>query len=166
MYGVESLDEQILKDVNKGINVEQINKALVLTRKAKIESRISLIIGTTTETKLSLAKTKRDLLKLDTDFFQVFIAVPMPGSQFYTDAKAEGRVLNENWEDYNLSKVLYRHPVFTEKELFREQRNMYLKFYLRPKIIFNLLLSISSVNAIKNIIRGFSGFIKIIFSSK
>jgi radical SAM superfamily enzyme YgiQ (UPF0313 family) len=166
MYGVESLDETILKDVNKGINIEQINKALILTRKAKIESRISLIIGTPTETRQTLAKTKKDLLKLDTDFFQAFIAVPMPGSQFYTDAKAEGRVINENWEDYNLSKVLYRHPVFTEKELFKEQRNMYLKFYLRPRIIFNLIKSINSLNALKNVLRGFSGFIKIIFTSK
>ena len=166
MYGVESLDETILRDVKKGINVEQINKALILTRKAKIESRISLIIGTPTETRKTLAKTKRDLLKLDTDFFQAFIAVPMPGSQFYVDAKAEGRIINENWTDYNLSKVLYRHPVFTEKELFNEQRNMYLRFYLRPRIIFNLIKSINSLNALNNVLRGFSGFIKIIFTSK
>ncbi len=166
MYGVESLDESILKDVRKGINIEQINKALILTRKAKIESRISLIIGTPTETRESLAKTKKDLLKLDTDFFQAFIAVPMPGSQFYIDAKAEGRIINENWADYNLSKVLYRHSVFTEKELFKEQRNMYLKFYLRPRIVFNLIKSVNSLNAVKNILRGFSGFIQIIFTSK
>jgi radical SAM superfamily enzyme YgiQ (UPF0313 family) len=166
MYGVESLDETILRDVNKGINVEQINKALILTRKAKIESRISLIIGTPTETHETLAKTKRDLLKLDTDFFQAFIAVPMPGSQFYIDAKTEGRVINENWEDYNLSKVLYRHPVFSEKELFKEQRNMYIKFYLRPRIIFNLIKSLNSLNAVKNVFRGFSGFLKIIATSK
>lgn len=88
----------------------------------------------------------------------------MPGSQFYIDAKAENRVINENWCDYDLSKVLYKHPVFTEKELFKEQRSMYFKFYFRPHIIFNLLLSINSFNAIKNIYRGFVGFVKIIIS--
>ncbi|MGI6320417.1 MAG: B12-binding domain-containing radical SAM protein [Bacteroidales bacterium] len=166
MYGVESLDERVLKDVNKGINIKQINEALILTRKAKIESRISLIIGTPTETRESLNKTKRELLKLDTDFFQTFIAVPMPGSKFFDEALAQNRLINTNWNEYDLSKVLYRHSVFTEKELFREQRNMYLRFYLRPKIIFNLFKSINSFTAIKNIFRGFSGFIQIILSSK
>lgn len=166
MYGVESLDERVLKDVNKGINIKQINEALILTRKAKIESRISLIIGTPTETRESLNKTKRELLKLDTDFFQTFIAVPMPGSKFFDEALAQNRLINTNWNEYDLSKVLYRHSVFTEKELFREQRNMYLRFYLRSKIIFNLFKSINSFTAIKNVFRGFSGFIQIILSSK
>ncbi len=164
MYGAESLDEKILLDVKKGITVEQIQKALILTRKAGIESRISLIIGTPTETRESLEKTGKKLLKLDTDFFQVFIAVPMPGSQFYIEAKNEGRVINENWADYNLSKVLYKHKIFTEKELFAIQRKLYLKFYLRPKIIFNTIKSINSWNAIKNALRGLKGFVKIVSS--
>jgi anaerobic magnesium-protoporphyrin IX monomethyl ester cyclase len=164
MYGVESLDEGVLKDIKKGITVDQIKSALISTRKAKIESRISLIIGTATETRESLDRTKRDLLKLDTDFFQTFIAVPMPGSQFYVDAKKEGRVINENWDDYNLSKVMYNHPVFTEKELFKEQRLLYLRFYLRLKIIFRMIAKLNSPTAIKNVLIGLKGFIKIISS--
>lgn len=166
MYGVESLDEKILKDIKKGISIEQINKALKLTRKAKIESRVSLIIGTATETRETLSKTKKDLLKLDTDFFQVFIAVPMPGSQFFIDAKAENKIINENWPDYDLSKVLYRHPIFSEKELFKEQRSMYMKFYLRPRIIFNFFKKLTSFTALTNMFRGLFGFFKIIRFSK
>lgn len=164
MYGAESMDEGILKSVKKGITVPQIKKALELTSKVKIESRVSVIIGTPNETKETIDKTKKEILKLNTDFLQVFIAIPMPGSQFYIDAKKEDRVISENWEDYNLSKVLYKHPVFSEKELFKIQRNLYLSFYLRPKIIFKYISRINSFNALKNILRGFSGFIKIIFS--
>jgi len=162
MYGVESLDEGILADIQKGITTGQIELALKQTRAAGIESRISLIIGTPNETHQTLEKTLKGLLKLETDFFQTFIAVPMPGSQFYKDAKVEGRVINENWADYNLSKVLYRHRIFSENELFRMQRTMYLRFYLRCKIIFRLLRKLNSFTAIINVFNGLKGFIRIV----
>jgi anaerobic magnesium-protoporphyrin IX monomethyl ester cyclase len=162
MYGVESMDEEILLSVKKGITVPQIKAALIQTRKAGIESRISVIIGNPKDTPETMHKTQKELLKLKTDFLQVFIAIPMPGSQFYKEAKAENRVLSENWEDYNLSKVLYRHPVFTEKQLFKIQRQYYLSFYLRPGIVFRHISKIRSWNAVRNIFNGFLGFLKII----
>jgi len=90
----------------------------------------------------------------------------MPGSQFFIDAKAENRIISENWSDYDLSKVLYRHPIFSEKELFKAQRSMYMKFYLRPIIIFNYLKKLSSFTALANMFRGILGFLKIIRFSK
>ncbi len=162
MYGVESLDEDILQSFNKGITVPQIKAALNATRSVGIESRISLIIGNPKDTRETLQKTKKETLKLKTDFLQVFIAIPMPGSQFYIEAKAENRVLSENWEDFNLSKVLYKHPLFSEKELFKIQRQFYLSFYLRFSIIFRYLLKINSWNALKNVFMGFKGFLKIV----
>lgn len=162
MYGVESMDEEILLSIKKGITVPQIKTALNLTRKVGIESRISVIIGNPKDTPETLQKTQKELLKLKTDFLQVFIAIPMPGSQFYKEAKAENRVLSENWENYNLSKVLYKHPVFTEKQLFKIQRQYYLAFYLRFGIILRYLSKIRSFNAVRNIFNGFLGFLKII----
>jgi anaerobic magnesium-protoporphyrin IX monomethyl ester cyclase len=162
MYGVESMDEDILKSFNKGITVPQIKAALDATRQAGIESRISLIIGNPMDTRETLAKTKKETLKLKTDFLQVFIAIPMPGSQFYLDAKAENRILSENWEDFNLSKVLYRHPIFSEKDLFKIQRSFYLSFYLRFSIIFRYVRKINSWHALKNVLMGFRGFLKIV----
>jgi radical SAM superfamily enzyme YgiQ (UPF0313 family) len=162
MYGVESMDEEILRSFNKGITVPQIKAALIATRQAGIESRISLIIGNPKDTWETLEKTRKETLKLKTDFLQVFIAIPMPGSQFYIEAKAENRVLSENWEDYNLSKVLYKHPLFSEKELFKLQRKFYLSFYLRFSIMFKYLLKLNSFNAVRNVFTGFKGFLKIV----
>jgi anaerobic magnesium-protoporphyrin IX monomethyl ester cyclase len=162
MYGVESMDEGVLQSFNKGISIPQIREALDITRRCGIESRSSLIIGSPAETPETIRRTRKEVLKLRTDFLQVFIAVPMPGSQFYLDAKAENRVISENWEDYNLSKVLYRHPVFTEKQLFKMQRQFYLAFYLRFKIILRYLLKINSWNAVRNVVNGFRGFLKIV----
>lgn len=162
MYGVESMDEEILKKIDKSITVTQIRNALEQTRKAGIESRISLIIGTPHETHESIKKTKTEMLKLKTDFLQVFIAIPMPGSQFYFEAKAQNRLLSENWTDFNLSKVIYKHPVFNEKELFALQRQLYIAFYLRFRVLVRFILNIKSLSAIKNIFTGFKGFLKII----
>jgi anaerobic magnesium-protoporphyrin IX monomethyl ester cyclase len=89
MYGVESMDENILKSFNKGITIPEIRSALENTRKSGIESRVSLIIGSPDDTYLTMEKTRKEVLKLKTDFLQVFIAIPMPGSQFYLDALAE-----------------------------------------------------------------------------
>jgi radical SAM superfamily enzyme YgiQ (UPF0313 family) len=164
MYGVESLDEEVLLSYRKGITVPQIKAALEMTRKSGIESRSSLIIGGPKDTPETHRKTKTELLKLKTDFLQVFIAIPMPGSRFYKEAKAEGRVLSENWEDFNLSKVLYKHPVFSEKELFALQRQYYLAFYLRFSVMFRYLRMINSWNALRNVFNGLKGFIQIVTS--
>lgn len=166
MYGIESMNDDILKKLKKGITVNQIKTALELTKKAGIESRISLIIGTPHETHETINTTKKQILRLKTDFLQVFIAVPMPGSQFFLEAKAQNRLLSEHWADYNLSKVLYKHPVFTEQELFRIQRQFYISFYLRFKIIWLYISKLNSLTALKNILRGINGFMKIISVKK
>ncbi len=162
MYGVESMDDDILLSIKKGITVNQIKNALKLTREIGIETRSAFIIGNPHDTVETLKKTKEAMLKLPTDFIQVMIAIPMPGSQFYLDAQKEGRLLSKCWTDFDLSKVVYRHPRFTEKELKKIQRQYYISFYLRFKIIFLYISQLNSLAAFKNILRGLRGFLNII----
>lgn len=62
--------------------------------------------------------------------------------------------------------TVLKEQIFSEKELFKAQRSMYIKFYLRPIIIFNYLKKLSSFTALANMFRGILGFLKIIRFSK
>ena len=56
-FGVESGDEQILKDSKKGITVEQIRMAVKLTKKVGLKFGCYFIIGHPFETVKSIKKT-------------------------------------------------------------------------------------------------------------
>ena len=164
MYGVESLDENVLKSINKNFTAEQIKKALELTHSVGLESRVSVMIGNPADTYSSIRKTRKEMLKLKADFLQVFIAIPMPGSEFYKNAIEEKRLKSQKWSDYDLSKVLYQHPLFSEKQLFKMQKQFYISFYFRFKYIVRTFGKLDSFSSFKQLLNGFLGFFKIIIS--
>ena len=57
MYGFETTDENILKNINKRTTLDQFQNAIVWTRAAKINIRGAFMLGNPGETSTSLEKT-------------------------------------------------------------------------------------------------------------
>jgi len=140
-FGVESADSEILKIIKKGITIEQVRNAITWCRKVGIKTKGFFIIGHPGETIDTLNKTIKFACDLELDDIVATINTPIPGSPQYYFIKKYGSFDETDWSQFN-----YWRPVFvpfglTKELLLKKQKEMYSKFYLRPRILFRYFVS-------------------------
>ena len=97
--GVESGSERILKKIKKGINKEQIRRAVSLIKDVGIDLTIYLMIGFPTETDSEVHETIEFARELDPNYYSLSILAPYPGTEIYDDVIRSGITLpKEHWE--------------------------------------------------------------------
>jgi radical SAM superfamily enzyme YgiQ (UPF0313 family) len=93
-YGIESLDEKVLKNMNKKLTIKQINQGVNNTIMEKISPGLNLIWGNIGDSESSLRKSV-DFILSHTDYSQMRTirpVTPYPGSELYYDAIKEGKL--------------------------------------------------------------------------
>ena len=134
-FGVESLDQKILENASKNITLEQVKKIVDLCKKYKISSQLHLIFGLPGETKDTINKTIREVIKLDPDYAQFYCAVPFPGTKFRDYVLRNNYLHNVPWSVYEISNAIVSYPNLPNKQIEAGRKKAYRKFYLRPKYI-------------------------------
>jgi len=142
-FGVESGDDALLAAAHKGINKEMIRRAVRETREAGILVDNFYIIGLPGETRASIKRTIRFAVELNSDFANFFVLVPYPGTEvFAMAARGEGglRLLTRDWDLYGIQmgRALELDRL-SRSQLERWQLRAYLRFYLRPSRLRNML---------------------------
>lgn len=161
-YGVESLDDGILKSINKRINTAQITDIIRKTHDAKILSRTYIMVGHLNDTHQTIMTTIKRLKSLKTDFVTVQVSSPLPGSALFEQAKKMNLIKSTNWDHYDWSFLVMKHPVLTEEEIYKYINKIYLSFYLRFSFIFKMLKMISSYEGFKKVIKGIFIYMKLL----
>ncbi|MFX1275772.1 MAG: B12-binding domain-containing radical SAM protein [Promethearchaeota archaeon] len=156
MYGVETIDETVLKNINKKINVSQIIKAVKWTKKVGIECRLAFMVGNPGDTKENIMKNISFVNLLNPDYLIVNITTPYPGTEMFKWAKEKNLILTYNWDDYDLSKPIMKLENLNENEIKDLYQLMFRKFYFRPRYILKRIFSIKSVGDIKILLEGFN----------
>ncbi|HTY75394.1 MAG TPA: radical SAM protein, partial [Candidatus Nanoarchaeia archaeon] len=145
-YGVETASSRLLKSTEKGITVEGIEKALKLTREARIETIVNLIHGLPGETVSDIELTFQFLKRNRENIDQLHstIAVILPGTALHERGKRLGLIDDEVWFSYNsnhpllsLDPSLRRLPPYLEnfklEELIRFLRLTNILFHSRKR---------------------------------
>jgi anaerobic magnesium-protoporphyrin IX monomethyl ester cyclase len=86
-FGAESGSQAVLDAMNKGITVEQIDKAAELCRRLDIETYLYMMVGYPGETWSDLERSARLLRRTRPDDFSTTIAYPLPGTPFYEEVR-------------------------------------------------------------------------------
>ncbi|MBU1169612.1 MAG: B12-binding domain-containing radical SAM protein [Proteobacteria bacterium] len=161
-YGIEAGDVDILRQVDKGISIDNAKEAIRWTKEAGIETRAFYIFGFPGETRKSMNETLTLALKLNTDFAMFNIAIPLPGTAMYDQAKAEGLLLYDGMDLYDRTDgphPLIRLTDVSESELVIFYRDAYKRYYLRPLYILRQLMGIRSFNDIRRYAKGLFSFL-------
>lgn len=110
-YGIESLDEQVLRQMNKHLTPDQIVKGIEETLKVGISPGLNLIWGNIGDTKRSLWKSVQFLLKYDDQGQMRTIrpVQPYPGSALFLEAKKRG-LIKDVADFYENKHVHTEHP--------------------------------------------------------
>ncbi len=160
-YGVESLDQDCLDAINKGIKVEQAENVIRLTKQAGIEARANFILGLPHETPQKAKAMVKRIIKLNPDYVKFNILTPYPGTLMYEAVKS-GRwgIFNEDYDratGYFATFLPQGYKSFAELESVR--RYAFTRFHFRPRYIFDKILKIRSLNDLKKYWRGFRALI-------
>jgi radical SAM superfamily enzyme YgiQ (UPF0313 family) len=103
-YGIESLDNEVLKNMRKGLTEDIITKGIETTLKVGISPGLNIIWGNLGDTKETLRKSVKFLLKYD-DLSQIRtirFVTPYPGTELYNIALEKGLI--KNVEDFYENK--------------------------------------------------------------
>lgn len=102
--GIETGDEEKIKEIGKAINIDLVLRAREAARRAKVPIETYFIFGQPNETMDSMKKTIALAVKLNPDLPVFGIMVPYPGTQVSTLAsRGEGgyKLLTTDWNKYN-----------------------------------------------------------------
>ncbi len=99
-YGVESGDPQVLRNVRKNIDLDQVREAFRLTREAGLQSMGLFMVGNLGETRASVQRTIEFIKTLGADFVSCAILTPYPGTEIYRIAEANGWLRSRDWDKF------------------------------------------------------------------
>lgn len=133
--GIESVNQQILKNIKKGTTVEQIEKYIENARKAGLMIHACYMVGNQGETHETMQATLDAALRFKTDTAQFFPLIPYPGTGAYTWAKSNGYI-NGKYDEYihedGTLNCIINTPELSAQELVDFCQMARKKYYLRP----------------------------------
>ena len=134
-YGIETSQQKGLDWLRKGVKVEQIERAVKLTKSAGIKVLGYFIFGIPGETYEDELASVEFAIRLKLDYVQFASLSPFPGSELYDLAVAKGwykESVGPAPEEYGERRPLLITDYWTEDRLKRIMRQAYRRFYFRP----------------------------------
>jgi radical SAM superfamily enzyme YgiQ (UPF0313 family) len=110
--GFESVDPAALELMKKSQTIEEIRAAIKAFHAHRIFIHGMFVFGFDTDTKASIRSTIRFAIKENIDSAQFMILTPLPGSDFYVEARDGNRIFTYDWNKYDA-----HHVTFTPRHL-------------------------------------------------
>ncbi len=133
-FGIESGSQEILKKIDKGIDLAQSRQAVSLCRKYGIKTVAYFIIGYLGETEGTIRQTIKFARELKPNYAAFFPATPMPATELYKESEEKGLVPKDYWRDFVLGKRSDALPfVFPDAGVWVIKA--YKSFYFSPRYI-------------------------------
>ena len=155
LVGIETLREENLKDMKKGINlkvgVENYKKIIDKFHKYGIGVLGTFIIGNANESKDYYEELANFMIKSGVDIVQLSILTPLPGTKLYKRLENQDKLIYKDypgdWDKYRFSHLVHKVPGITEDEVYAG--NNYIKSRLYSPHIF-IYRMMKSFLALKN----------------
>jgi len=140
MLGVESISPQTLRNYTKNQNIEQIREAAELLRSHGIMVMTNVMFGDTEDTEETL-RTIYDFVRKIGDFLVMTITTPLPGTRYYQQALADGRIEEKDFGNYDFMHPIMSNLAYGREEILALQKKYLKKYYTRPVIFLKMAFS-------------------------
>lgn len=167
MYGIESSNPQILKNLKKQIQPDKIRRIIGYTHDIGIQTLGFFMFGVPEETFETMEDTLKFSLELPLDYAQYNVLTPYPDTEIYEYYQQQG--LEKYWSEYTKDPAKEHKIDLLGTSLTREEVELYAsrawrKFYFRPRIIRNQVRNISSFEEFMRVSRGAFDIFKMVFA--
>ncbi len=157
--GFETLKNNMLKDMNKGINlkvgVNNYKKAIDTFHKYGIAVLGAFIIGNDHESPQYYKELGDFLVHSGVDIVQISILTPLPGTRLMDQFQKEGRIIFQDipgdWEKYRFSYMVHLPQGVTEDTIYMGNNFLKRSIYSFPVYQYRLLRSFFKLRNMTNI---------------
>jgi radical SAM superfamily enzyme YgiQ (UPF0313 family) len=148
--GLESNEEPVLDGMKKRFNrPSRYAEDLAALRSRGIQVIALMMLGMDGQTQSVFESTLRFLVDNKVSLVKLFTPAPYPGTAFYDEMKAEGRILSDDWGRYDYGSLLISPKGMTSAELRDGFDHAYKSFY-DLKTIAKRMLPIPKHNRIEH----------------
>jgi radical SAM superfamily enzyme YgiQ (UPF0313 family) len=143
LVGYESGDDDILRNIKKGLRTAIARRFTDDCRKLGILIHGTFILGLPGETAETIEKTIEFAKEINPHTIQVSLAAPYPGTSLYKQAIEHGW-LEENAlvnlvNDKGVQLAAITYPHLSKEEIFHSMEAFYKRFYFRPSKIWEIV---------------------------
>jgi radical SAM superfamily enzyme YgiQ (UPF0313 family) len=153
--GIEFGVDRVMQLAKKGLTVAGIRQKMELFRGRRIKTTGFFLFGIPGETYEEMEKTLDLALQLPLDRAQFNNFMPLPGSSIWKDLEREGLLDRIDWDRMFVHDVAYCDEGINPKRIKSLQRKAYLRFYLRPRVLFSLIFEVRSPLHLKFLLKRF-----------
>lgn len=139
VVGFESADDQILKNIKKGLTVERMRQFVEDAKKAGIMIHACFMAGNKGETRDTLMKSLKFAKEMNADTCQFFPLMVYPGTEAYEWAKVNNYLTTTDFRKWltedGLHNCVISTPELSAKDLVDFCDHARRSYYLSPKYL-------------------------------
>jgi anaerobic magnesium-protoporphyrin IX monomethyl ester cyclase len=144
--GIESGDQSILDTIRKDLDLESAAAMLRMAHDIGIQVHISFVVGLQGESRRSLEKTLRFIRSVPVDSVQFSVAVPFPGTAYYSYVEEKNLFVTKDWTKFNgYDHVVMRTDSLSAGEIMKGITTLRRKVYFSPQFIRKRLRYVRNV---------------------
>jgi len=151
-WGLESANEQILKNARKGADPAKAKRALRWAKAAGIKNWGYFIIGLPGETEATIRQTINYSKRLPIDLALFHVAAPYPGTPFFFQVLENGWFRDgTRWEEVDMDRsTVLDYDNLKAEDLERWQRQAWREWAFRPGPALTYLKMLATPGALKS----------------
>jgi radical SAM superfamily enzyme YgiQ (UPF0313 family) len=145
VIGYESGNEQILKNIRKGVSIERARRFTRDCHEIGILIHGTFILGLPGETRETIEETIRFAQEMNPETLQVSLASPYPGTAFYEYVtKNSFLTVDSLVDETGYQKCTVSYPEVSADEIFKAVESFYRRYYFRPRYIWKSIKKMAS----------------------
>jgi len=142
MVAIESGSQRVLNLMKKQVDLSEVREKVALIRRHGFKVIFLFILGYPGETPEEIEQSIRLALDLPLDRAHFNCFSPFPGSEIYSQLLEQGRLKNFAARHVHFETMQYSFvDGLDARQLNRIRQKALLRFYLRPRSFFSLLVS-------------------------
>ena len=151
--GIESGNDEVLKFIKKGITRSQIRKVANWAYELDLEPKGFFMVGHLIDTRQTIKDTIDFACSLPLKDITVQMNTPLKNTPQYKLMKKYGRVITTDFSNYSFWEPIFIPDSLSDRECSC-YKEFYLKFYLRPVMLYRHIIKIRSFSDIVKCLKG------------
>lgn len=140
-FGIESITQESLEALNKSwARVDEYKRQLQAVARAGIDVSTEMVVGADGDTLESIRKTADFIIDNKISVPRFYILTPIPGTLFFDEMKAAGRIINHDLFSYNGTEAVHQPLHMSPGELTRAYWQLYRDVFTVPAILRRTVL--------------------------
>jgi hopanoid biosynthesis associated radical SAM protein HpnJ len=140
VVGYESGNEQILRNIRKGVSVERARRFTRDCHELGILIHGTFILGLPGETRQTIEESMRFAEEMRPETLQVSLASPYPGTAMYDWVRENGHLTVDSLvDDTGYQKCTVSYPELSAEEIFRAVEIFYRRYYFSRRYLWKSL---------------------------